>query len=288
VAEFSPDRAAFAKVVTALRPYLGEVVFVGGWAHQLHTLHELASPLDFQPLTTADADVAAPADLRIRGPSIRELLQRNGFEEALSGDENPPVSEYRLGGAEGSLYVEFLAPRSGSATRRGGSPDATVSVAGISAQKLKYLEILLLEPWAVQLNESNGYPLGKDGLAVRIPNAAAYLMHKVLVLKERKDAKQPKDVLYIHDTLRIFSAALEQLQVGARLVAQKVHPKWLQTFDERRRVLFARVDDRLRQAARIALESGRPHPPSPEELRLVCQQGLEKVFGQAIAAVLRR
>ncbi len=221
MAELGQDRAAFAKVVMALSPYLGELVFVGGWAHRLHALHELASRLDFQPLMTADTDIAARPGLRIRGSSIRELLQKNGFEEKLSGDENPPVSEYRLGGEEGSLYVEFLAPQSGGTTRRDGSPDATVNVAGVSAQRLKYLDVLLIEPWAVQLNESNGYPLGKEGLRVRIPNAAAYLMHKVLVLNERKHGKQPKDVLYIHDTLLMFSAALGQLQVSARVVAQR-------------------------------------------------------------------
>jgi len=113
-------------------------------------------------------------------------------------------------------------------------------------------------------------------------------MHKVLVLNERKHGKQSKDVLYIHDTLLMFSAALGKFQVSARLVAQELHPKWLRTFDERRRGLFANVDDRLRGAARIALESGRAHPPSAEQVRLLCQQGLERVFGQTIAAALGR
>ncbi len=45
MAELGQDRAAFAQVVMALRPYLGELVFVGGWAHRLHALHELASRL---------------------------------------------------------------------------------------------------------------------------------------------------------------------------------------------------------------------------------------------------
>ena len=35
MAELGQDGAAFAKAVMALRPYLGELVFVGGWAHRL-------------------------------------------------------------------------------------------------------------------------------------------------------------------------------------------------------------------------------------------------------------
>jgi hypothetical protein len=191
--DLSDDRAAFAKVVTALRPYLRDLVFAGGWAHRLLALHELANPVDFQPLATADADVAAPTRLEVRGPSIRALLQQAGFKEELSGDETPPVSEYRLGAEEGALYLEFLSPQMGGPNRRDGSVDATIAVGGVTAQKLKYLEILFYEPWLVQLNEANGFVgLGKEGVAVRVPNPAAYIMHKVLVLPERKSNKHPK------------------------------------------------------------------------------------------------
>jgi Nucleotidyltransferase len=278
LAGISDDKAAFARVVTALRPYLGDVVFAGGWAHRLLALHELASPLDFQPVATADTDIATPGRLESRGLSIRELLQQAGFMEYLSGYETPPISGYRLGEEKGALYVEFLSPQSGGPNKRDGSSDATVAVAGVMAQELKYLEVLFSEPWSLQLNEANGFPLGKEGVAVRVPNPAAYLMHKVLVLAERKLNKQAKDVLYIHDTLLMFAGAFEQLRVAARLVTQAAHPKWVQTFHDLRKGQFRAVDDRLRGAARIAVESGRA-AVSPEEMQRVCSQGLERVFG---------
>lgn len=277
--EPSEDRAAFAKVVMALGPYLRDLVFVGGWAHRLLALHELASPLNFQPLMTPDTDIATPPRLRARGPSIRHLLRENGFKEELSGDETPPISEYRLGEEDGALYIEFLAPQQGGPNRRDGTSDATVDVAGVTAQKLKYLEILLTEPWLLRLNDGNGFPLGNEGASVKVPNPAAYLMHKVLVLPERKQEKQAKDILYIHDTLLMFTGAFDQLGVQARLVAEKMHPRWMQTFHERRRALFAVVDDRLRNAERIARESGRTSPPSAEQIRRVCGEGLERIFG---------
>jgi hypothetical protein len=279
VPEFKDARIAFARVVDALRPYLGDLVFVGGWAHRLLALHELAGSLDFQPLMTTDTDIATPPQLRARGPSIKQLLHQKGFNEELSGDATPPVSEYRMGKEEGALYVEFLAPQPGGPNRRDGSPDATLNVAGVTAQKLKYLEILFVEPWAVRLNDANGYPLGKDGASVKVPNPGAYLLQKVLVLHERKHGKGSKDLLYIHDTLLMFSGVFDQLRVHARRVSEKVHPNWVNTFHERRRALFRAVDDRLRGAERIARESGRASPPSADQIRLVCRQGLDTVFG---------
>jgi Nucleotidyltransferase len=275
----SQDRTAFARVVRALRPYLDELVFVGGWAHRLLALHELAGALDFQPLMTSDVDIATEGRSRVQGSSMRDLLRQNGFTEELSGDERPPVTEYRLGEEDGALYVEFLAPQAGGPTRRDGSSDATIEVAGITAQKLKYLEVLLTEPWRVRLNDANGFPLGKDRISIKVPNPPAYLMHKVLVLRDRQSGKQPKDVLYVHDTILMFSNAFDELRVQAELVAKSMHPRSMRTFHDCRAEFFGRLDDRLRNAERVARESGRASPPTADQIRLVCQQGLERIFG---------
>ena len=37
------DLEAFAKLVQALDPWRGQLVFIGGWSHRLHTLHPYAS-----------------------------------------------------------------------------------------------------------------------------------------------------------------------------------------------------------------------------------------------------
>jgi hypothetical protein len=37
------DIAALAKLIEAIRPWLGQLVVVGGWAHRLHRYHPLAS-----------------------------------------------------------------------------------------------------------------------------------------------------------------------------------------------------------------------------------------------------
>jgi len=57
------DPDPFGRLVTALAPWLDQVVIVGGWAHKLYRLHPSAQKLDYPPLTTLDADIAVPARL---------------------------------------------------------------------------------------------------------------------------------------------------------------------------------------------------------------------------------
>jgi len=280
VSEAGRDQLALARVVAALEPYLDELVFVGGWAHRLYLLHGLARSPGFTTLMTQDADIAAPLNMRSRGERISQRLKEAGFIEEFKGDDTPPISEYRLGQEESGLYVEFLAPQLGSGRRRDGSPDDTVEIAGVSAQKLRHIDILLTAPWRVHLNEQHGFPLGPEGRDVLIPNPASYLAQKLLVLRQRSREKQAKDVLYVHDTLMMFSSALEELRAcWAHQVAPSVHSNARVELERRRQEWFATVTDLSRNAARIAASTGRTSPPAPERLIQVCRLGLQEIFG---------
>ncbi len=72
------ELGSFARAVEALKPYLDELVFVGGWAHYLYTVLPEAAPLGFEPLRTEDADIAAPLRLRARSDSIPALMSAAG------------------------------------------------------------------------------------------------------------------------------------------------------------------------------------------------------------------
>lgn len=52
------DLTALARLIEAIRPWLGHLVFVGGWAHRLHRFHPLAHPPAHQPIRTRDVDLA--------------------------------------------------------------------------------------------------------------------------------------------------------------------------------------------------------------------------------------
>lgn len=269
------DLEAFARAVEALGPYLDDLVFVGGWAHYLYTLMPEAAPLGFTPLTTDDADIAAPLRLRVRGKTIPELLIASGFEQRLSGDHTPPVSEYTLGNEESGFYLEFLAPLEGGEVKRGGRVDVTTKVGGVTAQKLRHLDILLVQPWTVTLTADNGFPVPLP-TTIRIPNPASYVVQKVLVLRKRHPRSQPKDVLYLHDTFAAFADAMPTIREAWEALRPEMSPAHVRSFQTRARSLISGTSDLLRGAARIAAD--RPRPPTPEMLFLGLRSGFAAGF----------
>jgi hypothetical protein len=52
------NAASLARLLGALRPWLGDLVIVGGWAHRLYRLHGLAGAPDHPPVRTRDVDLA--------------------------------------------------------------------------------------------------------------------------------------------------------------------------------------------------------------------------------------
>jgi hypothetical protein len=98
--------AEFARCVGALRPWLGTLVFAGGWAHRLHREHALAQPPEYQPIRTLDADVAFSPESPLKG-NLERALSAAGFQEKLFGEQNPPVTKYTLGEEHGGFHIEF-------------------------------------------------------------------------------------------------------------------------------------------------------------------------------------
>ena len=273
------DLAAIARLVDALRPWLDHLVIVGGWAHRLHRLHPEARVPAYRPLRTRDADVAfSPAD-PLAG-DIGAALRAAGFRAELSSDHRPPVTQYRLGDEgdpDRGFYAEFLAPLRGSGVRRDGTEDATVARAGVTAQKLRYLDLLLIRPWAVRLDAAAGAPLPTPA-DVRIADPVAFVAQKLLIQSARPPAKRAQDALYVHDTLELFSPALDALQAEWREHLRPTLPAKTAALVERSaRELFESVTDVLRAAARIPQD----RTLTPERLRAVGAYGLARIFGAA-------
>ncbi len=160
--------------------------------------------------------------------------------------------------------------------KRGGRQDATTRVGGVTAQKLRHLEILLSAPWQVSISREAGFPVARL-TAIRILNPAAYIVQKVLVLRKRKPNKLAKDVLYLHDTFAVFSDSLPRVNACWNALRREMHPNHVRSFEKLSRGLVAEVTDLVRGAARIA--AGRPRPPAPEILLAGLRRGFAAVFG---------
>jgi len=127
----------------------------------------------------------------------------------LSGEATPPITHYTLREAELGFYAEFLTVLQGDGLRHDGQRDLTLAKAGITAQKLRYLDVLLITPWTITLGPDTDIPIKRTD--VLVPNPISFMVQKLLIHSKRPAHKKAQDVLYIHDTLQLFGASLDML-----------------------------------------------------------------------------
>jgi hypothetical protein len=272
------DLAFFARLINALRPWLGQVVIAGGWAQRLHRVHPLARALEYPSLLTRDADVALDPAVAPHGDEIRTSLETAGFTgEFLGENRQPPITQYRLGDRSSTSYAEFLVPLVGSGIRRNGQPDITVSVGGVSAQKLRHLDVLLLVPWSITLTPSSAVPVSPPA-TVRMPNPVTYIVQKLLIHGRRKTTdEQAKDLLYIHDTLQTFGGALPELNAIWRAdVKPHFHKNQIREVSQVITATLGSLTDTVRQAVVEARGAGRKL--SSDQLAETCRLGLGRIL----------
>jgi Nucleotidyltransferase len=267
------DITAFARLIKAIEPWRAHLILVGGWAHRLHRFHPLAAVPTHQPLSTKDTDLAFANRAPLEG-DIKFALAEAGFIEEFVGDFHPPAMHYALGDEDAGFYAEFLTPLQGSGVRRTGEPDATLSKAGITAQKLRHLDILLVRPWLTSIGSDQGFPLPKT-IDLQVANPTGFIAQKLLIQHERLPAKRAQDMLYIHDTLELFGGALPELRaLWNDEIRSTLPPKVARRVVEISRESFASVTDVLREAARIPQD----RTLSPERMRAVCEMALAQVL----------
>lgn len=266
------DLEAFARLVQALAPWRQQLIFIGGWGHRLHRLDPRANRPDYQPVFTRDTDLAFANKAPIEG-DIKQSLMQHGFQEELSGDHRPPAAHYTLCEEAGGFYAEFLTPLAGSGRRRNGDADATMAKAGISAQKIRHLDVLLVDPWVISVGPQEGVPM-PERMDVQVTNPLCFMVQKFLIQQYRPANKRAQDVLYIYDTIELFGALLDKFNVHwhARVapalgnLADEVQNLSMQT--------FAEVNDMVRDAARIPADRNL----SPEQIQATCRYAFEQIL----------
>ncbi len=266
------DLEAFVKLAQALAPWGGQLVYVGGWAHRIHSLDPRANTLSHQAVFTRDTDLAFAAAEPIEG-DINGALAKSGFKEQLSGESKPPVARYTLGAEGEGFYAEFLTPLDGSWTKRNGQPDATLAKAGITAQKIRYLDILLVDPWVVKLSPENA-PLKKP-LDIQVANPLAFMVQKFLIQEHRPPRKRAQDILYIFDTIGLFGGQMESFHKMWKEVIGPALGKSRADVLRLNESTFSKVTDDVRNAALIPQD----RKLSADEIQSTCQFAFEQIFG---------
>jgi hypothetical protein len=274
------DGHAMARLINALQPWRERIVLIGGWAHRLHRLHGDATAPRYQAVVTRDADLAFDVVGRIEG-DIAGALEGAGFAKRLSGEHVPPVSHFQLGDDDAGFYAEFLTPLRGSGIRRDGTDDATVTVAGVTAQKLRHLEVLLVAPWKLTLTPTEAFPVVATA-EILVANPVSFITQKLLIHQLRVGGKKAQDVLYLHDTIELFESHLLRLQgLWHETVGPSLTTNQRSTVVAQASALFASVSDTIREATRIPVD----RTIDPRELRLRCELGLSALFADPPASL---
>lgn len=174
----STDLTPLVEVLKAVKPYLSDIVLVGGWVPIVY--EQCTSVFPTRMVRTADVDFACVPPLNVKEETMDHLLKRGGFRCELSGDGLVPFCRYI---SEGQLEIEFLTPLRGD-----GSVSVTEIQKGLTAEPLRYLDILLDHTREVNV----------QGHVVRVPWLSAFLFQKGLSFPKRKSTlKKDKDLYYI-------------------------------------------------------------------------------------------
>lgn len=209
---------ALHRVLWELRPYLDDVVVIGGWVPYLYRQY---GGLVWAGRTslTMEVDVLvsrplAPGDR----PSIPEILRGSGFHPStdLGG------SAVWVGDVQSGEMIEFLVPHTGTARQMGD----TVPVAaqnGLRAISLPGLG--LMQRYRRRLPMPVDTDAGEAVLDVGVPWLGAYVVNKASTFAARRahalgGSKRPKDLLYLRDLAAAGGEVLERIADDLREMAR--------------------------------------------------------------------
>lgn len=197
-----------ADCARAMGPYRADVVVTGGLAPLLYRYHAGFNKPRQKPLLTGDLDLTVPESIPLREDArLVDCLAQGGFVIVRSrsiAEDAPPKHFFQRKkfGAEdlAPIHGEFLSPLTGPKTDRNGKPKSPREVqAGLNAEALRFLDLLLWQPIEFDLGSIGDLQIGEP-LVVQLPNPGAYLVQKALCSERRDSAeKRDKDLAYLFD-----------------------------------------------------------------------------------------
>ena len=251
-------------VAETLEPYLPNIVFAGGTASYLYHKHPLARGLGFSPVKTVDVDIvtwnplllpevegnvvfgsASPSDQN----EVSQLLLSHGFEstfnQTISGEDciqrfYPQDESLR----NENFHIEFLCPLKGSEVdkKTGRRKIAEDIQDNLTAQTLRYIDLLLLDPMSISIACPAG--TGKQ-MSIQIPHPVTYMAQKTLIAPERMrqgNNKYEKDCYYIFEAGALFRREHRNLTQSFSKIHSQCNAeqkKWLTRFFARAKVEFS-------------------------------------------------
>ncbi len=216
--------SGFIKTLRILKDYLPVIVIGGGWAPFVYHRYLLGNKRH-EPIRTRDIDLMVPRTVPVLGEkTVDQVLAEAGFEVVFKSRDIPPIIHYEGNIENMDVEIEFLADQTGS------NPEIVLEVQkGLHAEALRFLSIVIENVTEVTID--NAVIAGRSSpLIVKVPTPAAYMFHKGLIFRRRKDSeKKAKDLYYIFDILTGCSQIMPAIMDDFDRLAKK-YPAWFKTF----------------------------------------------------------
>lgn len=235
-------------------------VLVGTVAFQAYA-GPLGIKLGGRPLQTQDTDFAQfwgiSENIGDSMPPVIEVLKGvdDGFQEVPN--INDPFVSVAYRNARG-YRVDMLTPNRG-ADEHQAKPARMKALGGSGAQPLRHLDFLIHDPERSVL-------LSKGGIAVTIPRAERYAVHKLIVAAERKDqVKSAKDIAQASMLIDALSSCRPLELAKAWHIAWESGPRWREKLEAGRARLDGKHEDQLTKVLEKAAASRKRRKTKIEE-----------------------
>lgn len=230
--DFSRYESALRRIVFELRPYLDEIVIIGGWVPYLYKRYGGFSSWNANTSLTTEVDVLVDRPLPPgERPSIPEILRKAGFHPS---DDEGGLAVWE-GDVDAGEKIEFLVPHKGT-SRQEGTVVPVTAQNGMGAIPLSGLDLMrhFKQKLTIPVATSDGEP----SLPIWVPTLGAYTVNKASTFSGRREhpgggnPKKAKDLLYLRDLMaagsevvdRIESdlAQMRQYRGGRRMTQEKI------------------------------------------------------------------
>ncbi len=142
--------------------------------------------------------------------------------------------------------LEFLPPLTGPPVERGGRVTVTTEVqAGVTAQRLRYLDLLFEAPWHVSLAGFPGVRQERQPITVQVPHPGFFMVQKLLITGARTaEDRRAKDMAYFYQVASLFRRELPVLaaEVRAHMEGTAGWRRWLGRVRRQGKALFSSPD----------------------------------------------
>jgi hypothetical protein len=210
---------ALRRVLWELRPYLDDVVVIGGWVPYLYRQYGGFATWTGRTSQTVEVDVLVSRPLAPGNrPAIPEILRGSGFHPStdLGG------SAVWVGDLQSGEMIEFMVPHTGTARQMG---DIVPVAAQNGLRAISLPGLGLMQRFRRRLLLPVDTESGEVVLDVGVPWLGAYVVNKACTFLARQSqapggGKRSKDLLYLRDIAAAGGEVLDRVASDLREMAR--------------------------------------------------------------------